>query len=417
MIPEAEIAAVRRRIMITLLASTVIVGVCTFAAFTVVNVLGEELTGGPTWSGVPGSFIVLGSAAASLPLSAHMARKGRRGGLSLGMVLGGIGAVLTAVSAGLGSFALLLAGSLLFGIGNAAMNLARYAASDVSFVDQRARSIGLVTWTFVAGAAIGPNLVGVTGRAAAALGLPTLAGPSVLAVGGFAAAAAVLFAGLRPDPLLVARAISAREPEPMEAPAGNSPISALGIPRVRLAIVAMAFGQLVMALVMSMTAVHMRIEHHALGTVGFVISAHLMGMFALAPVSGWASDRIGRIPVLLGATVVLVLATTLAWLGPGSTAVLTPALFLLGLGWSMGNVSGSALLTDAVASNQRARVQGTAESVVLAVSAGSSLFSGLIMGAVGFANLALIGAGLALVPVIFALGSRASLRAEPALAD
>ena len=56
-------------------------------------------------------------------------------------------------------------------------------------------------------------------------------------------------------------------------------------PSVAMAIVALAVGQAVMVLIMTMTPLHMREHGHGLGAVGFVISAHTFGMFALSPVS------------------------------------------------------------------------------------------------------------------------------------
>ena len=52
-------------------------------------------------------------------------------------------------------------------------------------------------------------------------------------------------------------------------------------PAVMVALVAMIVGQVVMVVIMAMTPVHMSEHGHDLTAVGIVISAHVLGMFAL----------------------------------------------------------------------------------------------------------------------------------------
>ena len=70
-------------------------------------------------------------------------------------------------------------------------------------------------------------------------------------------------------------------------------------------------------------------------------------MFALSPLSGRLTDRFGSVPVILAGLVV-----TGRRGGPGgrsprprAASILFLALFLLGYGWNLGFVAGSALLT------------------------------------------------------------------------
>ena len=70
-------------------------------------------------------------------------------------------------------------------------------------------------------------------------------------------------------------------------PAGQAAISARRLlanlacrPQGRIALVALATSQLVMTLIMTMTPYHLHMEGHGLETVGLVISAHTLGMFA-----------------------------------------------------------------------------------------------------------------------------------------
>lgn len=411
----ANLPGFRRRIIGALLLSTATGGLGIFTVFTVANVLVAELLGGPRWSGLGGTLLLLGSAGASVLLAGVMSRKGRRPGLVLGFGIGVAGAGVSVAGVSGRSLFLLLLGMLLFGAGSASVQLSRYAAADVVEADRRGKAISLVAWASTIGAVVGPNVVSSSGRAAGALGLQEVTGPFLVGAAGFILASAILAARLRPDPLAVAgprgqmSAPAGRLEEQTPTPGARPWGTLLGLPGVQIAIVAMVAGQLVMVMVMSMTAVNMRADHHSWRAVGIVISGHIFGMYALSPVAGWASDRFGRIPVIAAGATTIIAATVLAASAPSRQATLIPALFLLGLGWNLGNVAGSALLTDSVGEAERPRLQGNTEFLVSATSAASGLASGVIMAAVGFVGLSLLGAILTVVVLAVVAGRRRAL--------
>ncbi len=78
------------------------------------------------------------------------------------------------------------------------------------------------------------------------------------------------------------------------------------------------------------------------------------------------------------------------------------ALILLGLGWNLGLVAGTALLTDAVPLDRRARTQGTVDLGVALAGATGGIGSGLVVAATSFAALGLAG-GLVAVALVLAL--------------
>ena len=170
-----------------------------------------------------------------------------------------------------------------------------------------------------------------------------------------------------------------------------------------------------MILIMTMTPYHLHEHGHGLGTVGFVISAHAFGMFAFSPLSGRLTDRYGAEPMVTAGFAVLALAGVLAAVTPdtGGNALAIP-LFLLGIGWNLNFVSGSSLLASEATAGSGARLQGASDAVVWTAAAVASASSGFVVVAVGYAFLAVIGAGLAVVlAVAIALDSRSS-RAVPA---
>ena len=174
-------------------------------------------------------------------------------------------------------------------------------------------------------------------------------------------------------------------------------------PAARLGVSAMAVGHLVMIGVMAMTPVHIRggahDASHTLRIVGVVLSLHVAGMFALSPVFGWLTDRLGRRPVIVAGIVLLLAACALAGSAGHDSARLAVGLTLLGLGWSATMIAGSTLVSDAVTVELRASVQGFADLVMGLAGASAGALSGVIVHAWGYPTLTVLGA-LATVPLI-----------------
>jgi len=172
-----------------------------------------------------------------------------------------------------------------------------------------------------------------------------------------------------------------------------------------------------MVLIMTMTPLHMTDHGHDLAAVGIVISAHVFGMFALSPISGRLTDRFGSLPVIAaGQAMILASALLSAVAAPTEQLVLLIALFLLGWGWNLGFVAGSAMLTGGVSSTERARVQGVSDALIWSTSAIASLGSGFVVGAWGFAVLGILGALIVGVVGAVLLLGRGALRHRSASA-
>ncbi len=399
----------RTRTTRTLLASVALGSTGHIAAVTVATVVAAELTGTDAWSGVPAAAVVLGAAAGSTLLSRLMSQRGRRVGLTLGYVISVIGAIVAAGGVIVQSFPLFLLGTVLIGFGNSANQLSRYVAADLYEPSRRASALGIVVWGATVGAVLGPNLVAPAGTLAVSVGLPALSGAYLIPMLFVAPAAVMTFVLLRPDPYVLADRSDTSEGQ-LETGA-----TSLGWlmqrPHVPVAMVALIAGQVVMVLVMTMTPLHMTQHGHGLAAVGVVISAHVFGMFALSPISGRLTDRFGSQPVIFAGLTILAGSAALSAVAPPEGGVLLlVALFLLGFGWSLGYVAGSALLTTGLSLPERTRLQGVADALIWSSAAGASLASGVVVAAAGYTGLGLLGAALVIGPAWLVYHRRREIR-------
>ena len=405
-IQPAELDRLRRRTVATLVAGVALGSTGHIAAVTVATIVATHISGGTTaWSGVPSATVVLGAAAGASALSWLMVRRGRRTGLATGYVVSVMGALVATVAIVAMSLPLLLIGTVLIGFGNASNQLSRYTAADLAPPDRRASAIGVVVWGATVGAVIGPNLAAPAGQVALALGLPELAGPYLVPIVFVGAAALLSFTMLRPDPYELADASSRHDTTDRNV--AVSLASVLARPSVPLAIVALVAGQFVMVLIMTMTPLHMAAHGHDLTAVGVVISGHTFGMFGLSPISGRLTDRYGSVAVILAGLAVVAMASVLAAVAPpDGGVVLFLALFLLGYGWNLGYVAGSALLTHGLTLAERTKVQGLADTLIWSSAAVASLGSGIVLAYAGYAILGLMGAALVVVPMLLVYARR-----------
>lgn len=412
--------AVHRRTLRVLLFVQVLSGAGLAAGVAVGALLAEEMLGSTGAAGLATALFTLGSAGAAVAVGRISQRAGRRPGLATGYAAGALGGAGVVLAAAIDSVAVLVVSLVLYGSGVATNLLARYAGADLAPPDRRARAVSTVLVATTVGAVVGPNLVGVTGDLARAIGVRELAGPFMLAAAVYGLAAIAVFVLLRPDPLLTARALIAAEPAvAAEAPAPGAGRGGGASATLRLGAAVMVLTQLVMVAVMTMTPVHMRDHGHSVSDAGLVISLHVAAMFLPSPLTGQLVDRVGRRPMIVAAGFTLLTAGIVAAAAPAdSMVVLSIALILLGLGWNFGLVGGTALITDAAPVAERARVQGRVDLGVALSGAAGGVTSGFVVAGASYAALSLAGGALALalIPLLIAerrAGPPAPLAAGP----
>ncbi|WP_369203662.1 MFS transporter [Streptomyces sp. PU-14G] len=434
-----------------MVAAQALSGVGLAAGVTVGALLAQDMLGSTGLAGLLSALSIAGSALAAVAVGRISQARGRRPGLSSGYLAGALGSAGVIVAALADSTVLLFAAMFVYGAGTATNLLARYAGADLAAPEHRARALSAVLVATAVGGVVGPSLAAPAGDLAQALGLPRLTGLFLLSGAAYAAAALVLAIWLRPDPLLLARALAAKRPAAAYArPAeggdregdgdgqgaengdgeGDGDGDGQGVgggagaparPPVRryrsgvlVGTLVMALTQVVMVAIMTMTPIHLHEHGHSSAASGLVIALHVGAMYLPAPLSGWLVDRYGRLTGAVAASLVLLAAGAVAAGAPGgSVAMFAVALALLGVGWSLGLVSGTALITDAVPPATRAKTQGSVDVFLALAGATGGMASGVVVAGAGYPVLATAGGVVALAIVPTVLATARSTRHSP----
>lgn len=255
----------------------------------------------------------------------------------------------------------------------------------------------------------GPNLVTPMGKVATAINMPALAGPFILAAVAYILAGLTLFVFLRPDPLLVAKAIAIEQQKQQHklaetTTAVNNKINRIGILVGALVLV---LSHVIMVAIMTMTPIHMQGHGSSLSAIGMVIGLHVAAMYLPSLGTGLLVDKICRTFVVIASGIILATAGLVATFAPGDSLLwLTVALVLLGLGWNFGLISGTAIIIDSTTIHNRAKTQGSIDVWVALGGSAGSLLSGVIVAYSSYAFLGTIGTYLALLLVPLVIWAR-----------
>ncbi|MCM3169879.1 MFS transporter [Peribacillus frigoritolerans] len=398
-----------KRTLIIISISQIFGGAGLAAGVTVGALLAQQMLGTDAFAGVPSGLFTLGSAGAALIVGRLSQRYGRRTGLTAGFMIGGLGAIGVIMAAIINSVFLLFASLLIYGAGTATNLQARYAGTDLANNKQRATAISITMVFTTFGAVAGPNLVNVMGDFALSIGIPSLAGPFILSAAAFILAGLVLFVLLRPDPLVIARAIEASKQESKRLGYSADTEQMVNKRGIIVGATIMVLTQIVMVAIMTMTPVHMRHHGHDLGEIGLVIGFHIAAMYLPSLVTGVLVDKFGRTAMAIASGATLLLAGLISAIAPGDSMILLViALSLLGLGWNFGLISGTALIVDSTDTSNRAKTQGTVDVLIALSGASGGALSGIIVAGSSYTALSFIGGVLSLLLIPVVIWSRGS---------
>jgi MFS family permease len=322
---------------------------------------------------LPITAYVAGGALATMVVAPHQQRFGRRRGFQLGLAVGGVAMLAAAVAVTLGSFAGLLAATLLGGYYSANAALYRFAAAEVAAPDGEEKAISWVLAGGLLGAIVGPNLVKSVHDGSGAPFAGVYGALALLAVLGFALVSSVEF----PKPGATAKA-SAAPPDAGSTPSGRTLEQLLREPALLAAVASCAIGYGVMNLLMAASPIAMAHCGHSLASAALVIEWHVIGMYAPSFVTGHLIKRWGVLPVLAAGVALCAACIALALSGQDLEHFVA-ALFVLGVGWNFLYIGGTTLATRALAPAQAIRGQAAVDFAVFATMTFTSFASGALV--------------------------------------
>ena len=360
--------ALARRNVYVLVAAQAILGAQMPMIFTIAGLAGQGLAPNPCWATLPITAAVIGSMLTATPISAFMARHGRRAGFVVGAAGGGLGASVGAYGLLTQSFWLFVLGSLFTGIYMSAQGFYRFAAADTASPEFRAKAISWVMAGGLLSAVIGPQLVKVTAQS---MVVPFLG--TYLAVIALNLVGVFLFAGLKiPTPGLPVAG----------APPGRSRTQMLRTPRIAVAVIVATVSYALMNLVMTSSPLAVVGCGFKTADAADVVTAHVLAMYAPSFVTGHIIARFGAERVMALGLVILAGAGAVAMAGVGLMNFFV-ALALLGVGWNFGFIGATTMLAGSHAPEERGRMQGMNDLIVFGGVTLASFSSGGLMNCSG----------------------------------
>src|SRR5512139_1937581 len=215
-----DLTRTARKITLVLFAAQSLASAGFIAAATINPILGAKLASHRYLATLPSAAYLLSSAFAAPMWGVLMDRIGRRNAISSGLLLGIAGNILVLAAIQAASFPLVIAGLMMMGMTNSAVQLSRYAAAEVNPPEQRGRAISAVVLGGVIGTLLARGLAVPVGSFAVSIVMDELAGAYITTLGLFAVAAVLVFIGLRPDPPDLGREVAKLYPE--EIPQGEA---------------------------------------------------------------------------------------------------------------------------------------------------------------------------------------------------
>lgn len=314
---------------------------------------------------------VVGGALSTGLVARTQQRWGRKASFQLGLAVAVCSSLLCAWAASTRHFWVLVAATVIAGYYNANAQLYRFAAAELAEPAHREKAVSLVMAGGLIGAIAGPNLAAATRN---------------LTVVPFAGAYFAL-AGVALMGMVVLSFIAFPPPPARGSAAGGRPLSEIvRQPVFMVAAVGSALGFGVMNLLMAATPLAMQTCGLPFSDAALVLQWHVIGMFAPGFVTGHLIKRLGTLPIM-GLGVVLNAVCVAIALSGVDLHHFELALFLLGVGWNFLFTGSTTLALTSWRPEEKDQAQGALNFCVFAVTAVTSLASGMLITTQGWSFL------------------------------
>ncbi|MEO1601253.1 MAG: MFS transporter [Pseudomonadota bacterium] len=340
---------------------------------------GALLAENDAFATLPVSMMLVGSMLGAPLMAAIMQRFGRRTGFLLAALAGAAGGGLAAEAIIAREFWMLCCATALTGLYMAGHNFYRFAASDLASKAFRPKAISLVMAGGLLAALIGPELVRQTQDWLEPI--PFAGAYRVMVLINLLGAIPLLFLDIP------------RPPQRKDRKSGSDqPLLALLSQRkIAVPILCAMVSYTMMLMVMTATPLAMIACGFGTADAADAVQVHVLAMFAPSFVTGSLIARYGA-ERIVGLGLALLLASSLVALSGIEIAHFTVAMILLGVGWNFGFVGATTMLAAAHEPEDRGRVQGANDFLVMALVTLGSFSAGALLAVLGWSavNLAVM---------------------------
>lgn len=324
---------------------------------------GFALASNKSLATLPVTGWVVGAALSAYPASLLMKRLGRRGGFTVGTLMGLLGVAICSSALVMGDFWLLCLGTVVFGAYNGFGQFYRFAAADAVRPDFKEKAISLVLAGGLVGGLVGPQLSDLTVDLFATRYL-----------GAYLILVVFMLANL-----VVLRFLEMPPPTEEERSGRVRPLLAIiSQPKFMIGVLCASMSYGVMNLLMTATPLAMLICGHTFSSTTSVIGWHVVGMFAPSFFTGSLIRRFGLANVMMGGVALLLICVIVAGAGI-SVAHFWWANLLVGIGWNFLFIGGTTLVTETYRPAEKAKAQGANDVAMFLTLVASSLSSGVLL--------------------------------------
>lgn len=409
---STKIPALIRRNTLLIAASQAFIGTGTQVIPALGAVVMERVFSAVVLAALPTSLMGVSRTLVAYPTGKLTDAYGRKPGLIFGLLLALLGTVLVGLSVLWTSFTAFVGGVLLFGMGIGAAQQLRVAATDMYPPERRAEGLGYVLTGSLVGALGGPLLVLLATAIAVRTDIDELAVPWFL-VTAVVVPSILLVLLVRPDPKTIAANLNHYYPHlpraivRPSADDGTPPSFATFIRHYpkRAAFMTSFALQGDMVMMMALTSLALAHHGHDLPAISLSVSIHVVGMFGFSLPLGRLTDRLGRRAVMLAGLAIVAAGSIMVGL-TNTYALITTGTFLVGLGWSCGNIATTALLADTTSPAERGRAIGANDTFSSASGIALPLIGSAIASRWGLGIVGLLGVALALPPALILMRLR-----------
>ena len=365
------------------------------------GLIGKQLASDNSFATLPVAAMVIGTALAVYPAAALASKKGRKVVFLGAMMLGLLASLLAVYALQIESFSTFVIAAMLVGMVLACIQQFRFAAMESVTADLMPVAASRLLLAGIIAAYLGPELVTI----GQSLHEQTFTGAFYLLGGCFVVAFLLLLFGYHNI-----------EIKHEEGKLGQRSFSELlSSPGILLAMGSASVGFAVMSFIMTATPISMyELNHYSLEETKWVIQSHILAMFIPSLFSGWMVRRLGFISMMWAGLGIYIVCLGLAYWDQGLVHY-WGALVLLGLGWNLLFVAGTALLPQMYQANEAHRVQGLNDLMVFSAQAIASLGSGVLLLLLGWQGIMWVALPMIAVQVFLLLNWQQNNHLQPAL--